>query len=225
MNRRGALTRDALFDAVAGLVIADPGTAVDSDTIIGIAGVTKRSFDYHFTSTDDLATRLICVEFDRAFDHVRARSTTRDPAVDNVIALVFEASFYLIGQPRFRAAVLLHARTRAMSGSPPQEVARWRAALTRLIEQAIAEGDIRDDTDAGAFGTHILRAWIAMQSAADPEATYTDLIDRTATLLRDTLGPAVVPDRIDYLYTYITRYMERHGDPAAGSDLVKHLPR
>lgn len=222
MNRRGALTQDALFDAVAGLVIAGPGTVVDSDTIIGIAGVSKRSFDYHFTSTDDLATRLIGVEFDRAFDHVRTRWTARDPAVEAVIGLVYEASFYVLEQPRFRAAVLLHARRRTSSGSPPQEVSPWCTALTTLLEQAIAEGDILDGIAAAGFGTHIIRAWIGMQSSADPGASHTDLIDRTGALLRNTLGPVVVPDRIDYLYTYIARYMERHGDSGARSDLVKH---
>ncbi len=212
VNRRGAVTQDALFDAVAGLVIAGPGTAVDSDTILGIAGVSKRSFDYHFTSTDDLATRLIDVEFDRAFDRVRARWTTLDPAVETVIGLVFEASFYLLEQPRFRAAVLLFSGMSTTPGSPPQQASRWRKALTTLLEQAKVEGDIRDDVDAARLGIHIFRAWIGMQSTADPAAPHADLVERTAILLRDTLGQAVVADRLDYLYTYLTRYMERHDD-------------
>ncbi len=220
VNRRGALTQDALFDAVAGLVIAGPANAVDTDTdtdtILGIAGVSKRSFDYHFTSTDDLATRLIGVEFERAFDQVRTRWTALDPAVEAVIGLVFEASFYMLEQPRFRAAVLLHSRMSPASGNPPQEVSRWRAALTTLLEQAKAEGDIRGDINVGGFGTHILRAWLGMQSAADPHATHTELIDRTAVLLRNTLGQAVVPDRVAYLDTYITRYMDRHSDSMRG---------
>lgn len=209
MQRR-AVSREALLDAFSELVLDRPYAMISLSDLYEAAGVSKGQFYSLFTSREAAAVSLARSEFDKAHVDVGHRCEHFDPSLELLIAAVFESTAYLLERPRFHAAVLLHGEIGRSATFVFDEADRWREFVRTQVVAAVSTGDVAIETDPDHATDFIVAAWTGVLRRSDA-AGLVDVFDSLANVLRFVVAAIVLPDRRDYLRTFVDRYAERLG--------------
>ena len=198
MPKDGTATKDRILEAAERLIIENGYAATSLDQVIADSATSKGAFFHHFASKLELAQSLVTryaaadiAHLERAVARVEA--AYEDPA-ERVIAFVriFEdsADALMASQSSCLYVSVLTERQLARSGtSEPivEAIVAWRAALSRLLRDALRERRGRDLVDVDALADHVFvtfeGAFILSRSMTDGGHMRAQL-----TVLRQLLG-------------------------------------
>ena len=206
--QRNADSREALFDAFAELVVDRPYATISLNDLYAVAGLTKGQFYAMFDSREAAAISLAQSEFDIALTRVSERLRHLDSSFELLVAAMYELTGHLLERSRFHAAILLQAEIGRNSALPPGDVDRWRGFLRTQIGHAVSAGDVVGQ-DLDAIADFVLASWVGARVLSDLTTSLADMTERVTSILRFIVAAIVVPERQNYLLTFIDRYARR----------------
>ncbi|WP_253867689.1 TetR/AcrR family transcriptional regulator [Mycobacterium sp. GA-1285] len=177
---------------------------VNLDDILADAAVTKGAMYFHFRSKHALASAIVELRMEEARASVDEVLARRLSGVETLIDLSFRIAIDDIGSEVARAGLNLLEYIGRTDGLQSAVLGRWVEGYTRVIERAVAEGDIRDNGDAEVIGRLLVSVYMGLRQTSDlddPERFLRDL--QSAWML--ILPGLTDPDRISYLAEFLKR--------------------
>jgi AcrR family transcriptional regulator len=189
MPRNKDVTRDAIVDSALELFAEHGYGAVRIEDVARAAGVSRATFYNHFSEREQILATL----FDRLLGPNGSPVEAVDldgpePPLERVRTIVREAIRRMLEQEELARFVYgLPVRHESLlKGDVPATPAVFRS-IHRLLEQAAARGEIRDDVPVDLLCVHVhgalesaMRAW-AEGATDDPIARADLLVDLALT--------------------------------------------
>lgn len=189
MPRNKDVTRDAIVDSALELFAEHGYGAVRIEDVARAAGVSRATFYNHFSEREQILATL----FDRLLGSNGSPVEAVDldgpePPLERVRTIVREAIRRMLEQEELARFVYgLPVRHESLlKGDVPATPAVFRS-IHRLLEQAAARGEIRDDVPVDLLCVHVhgalesaMRAW-AEGATGDPIARADLLVDLALT--------------------------------------------
>lgn len=192
MQQRAQETRLAVIEGAA-RVFAGIGYAKASlADIIAHAEVTKGALYFHFTSKRDLALAVIEEQHSKVLAAGAGILGTSTPALDKIIELCRMFGRQLLDEPIVRAGIRLTFEASAFQADVSGPYEDWIGTVEGLLEQAKAEGGVRADLDAAAFGRYLVASFTGVQLVSDVLTGRNDVLQRIEQMWEFML-PAIVP--------------------------------
>jgi AcrR family transcriptional regulator len=203
-DTRADITRQAILDAASRQIAMRSFSSVSLDDIVAETDVSKSAFYFHFRSKHSLA--LAIIEHHAAA--VRAATmellTHQRSGLETMIEITFMVATLDCRDSYARAAINLTGEVRR-PGSPPVGLAdEWMKGSITVLEQAIADGDVRSECDPEDLARVLVAHYVGVRHVSnldDPVAFLTDV----ANSWRTTLPGFANPDRLDYLTQFVQR--------------------
>lgn len=206
-NRRGEDTRDAIRSGLATLLAGKCYADIRLAEIFRAAGVSRGAFYGHYTSKEAVASDLIEIEHERAYDIITSRIHSTPDSVEQLAVTLLTYASYMVERPQFSAALNLKRYLHSTGAAQISDSPRWHELITGLISRAIDSGDIRADVDPSRFAHFIVASIAAVRLVCAQTHSYADLRDRVKDVLQYALLGTLVPDRLDYFETYLSRHL------------------
>ncbi|KUI20608.1 TetR family transcriptional regulator [Mycobacterium sp. GA-1285] len=204
VDRRSDYTRLQILRAASRLFARNSYSRVNLDDILADAAVTKGAMYFHFRSKHALASAIVELRMEEARASVDEVLARRLSGVETLIDLSFRIAIDDIGSEVARAGLNLLEYIGRTDGLQSAVLGRWVEGYTRVIERAVAEGDIRDNGDAEVIGRLLVSVYMGLRQTSDlddPERFLRDL--QSAWML--ILPGLTDPDRISYLAEFLKR--------------------
>jgi TetR/AcrR family transcriptional regulator, transcriptional repressor for nem operon len=203
-DTRADITRQAILDAASRQFAERSFSSVSLDDIVADTDVSKSALYFHFRSKHSLA--LAIIEHHAA--EVRAATmellTHQRSGLETMIEITFMVAALDARDPYARAAMNLIGEVRAPGSPPVGLVDEWMKGSITVLEQAIADGDVRSDCDPEDLARVLVAHYVGVRQISDfnhPAAFLTDI----GNSWRTTLPGFANPDRIDYLTEFVER--------------------
>lgn len=204
VDRRSDSTRLQILRAASRLFARSPYSRVSLDDILADAAVTKGAMYFHFRSKHALASAVVELRVDEGRASVEEVLASRLSGLETLVDLSYRIAVDDIGDEVARAGLNLMESIGRTDGLQAAVLGKWVAAFAKVIERAVAEGDIRDRDDAEVIGRLLVSMYMGLRQTSDlsdPERFLRDLQSAWALLL-----PALTTeDRIAYLSEFIKR--------------------
>jgi AcrR family transcriptional regulator len=163
---RSEATRQKILNAGIDLFTEVGYAAAGLGEIIERVEMTKGALYHHFDSKDALATAIIEQGTNLTLDAFRNLCESSSPALENMIHGVFVVTDLLVSDKTARTAEQL-TRGLAEFNSAASHVWNSRLdAITTQAKRAIAEGDLREDSDPYVVSESVLNAMLGAQLLA-----------------------------------------------------------
>lgn len=201
---RADVTRQAILDAAAHQFARRSFTDVNMDDIVADTNVSKGALYFHFQSKQSLALAII--------EHHAAavRATTMEllthqlSGLETMIEITFMVAVLDGCDVYARASMNLGEVVRSSGGSNSGLVDEWAKGSTTVLEQAMADGDVRPDVDPEALSHVLIGHYVGMRQISDLDDA-TAFITNVENSWRTTLPGFANSDRIGYLTQFIER--------------------
>jgi len=210
---RSEVTRRKLLDAAIDVFSEVGYVAAGRTAIIERAGVTKGALYHHFDSMESLVTAIIEGGFATVLNTFRGMCQPSSPALEGMIHGMFAVTTVLTTDKEARAAGLLVFALSESNELGDEVGAEWAAAVAAQTERAIAEGDLREDLEAGRVAESIIGAmlgtWLLSRS---------DGVGRLTRMWELLLPAIVAEDSLSYFQQFLAREEMRHQVSAGPAD-------
>jgi TetR/AcrR family transcriptional regulator, transcriptional repressor for nem operon len=203
-DTRADQTRHQILVAAARQFATRSFDEVSLNDILADTDVTKGALYFHFRSKHALA--LAIIEHHAAA--VRADTaellTRRLTGLETMIEITFMVATHDVSDEFARASVHLVDAIGRHGGRPAEPVDEWIKGSVAVLEQAMAEGDVRSDCDPDELAKVLVSHYVGIRNV-------NDLDDASAFLTavrnswRMTLPGFARPDRVDYLAQFVDR--------------------
>lgn len=205
---RSEITRRKLIDAAIDVFDESGYVAAGRTAIIARAGVTKGALYHHFDSMESLVTAIIEGGFTTVLRTFRGMCQPSAPALEGLIHGMFGVvDIYGVDKEARAASQLVFALSQS-SDVLGSVCATWMAEVVAQAERAIAEGDLRQDLDAGQVSESIVGAvfgtWLLSQAVGG------DGVGRLERMWEALLPAIVAPESLPYFQQFLTREAARH---------------
>lgn len=204
VDRRSDSTRLQILRAASRLFARSPYDRVSLDDILADTAVTKGAMYFHFRSKHALAAAIVELRIEEARKAVEEVLASRLSGLETLIDLSYRIAVDDIGNEVARAGLNLLESIGRTDGLQSAVMGKWVAGFARVVERAVAEGDIRDRGDAEVIGRLLVSMYMGLRQTSDlddPERFLRDL--ESAWLL--LLPGLTTQDRIAYLAEFIKR--------------------
>lgn len=215
---RSEATRRKLLDAAIEVFGEVGYVAAGRTAIIERAGVTKGALYHHFDSMEALVVAIVESGFATVLTTFRGMCQPSSPALEGMIHGTFAITALVAVDREARAAghlVFALSESNDLGG----DVARqWAAVVTAQTGRAIAEGDLREDLDAGQVAESITGAMLGTWLMSP---TRGDSVGRLTRMWEMLLPAIVTEESVSYFRQFLAREALRHqtspdsGGPAA----------
>jgi AcrR family transcriptional regulator len=182
---RGETTRQHILD-VAALHFAEHGyRGISLNEIVRSTGLTKGAFYFHFPSKEALAIEVFRAKQEQWIARTTTAVAAEARAIDQLNAMldcgcdIYEddASARVVG----RLCVEL-SREKDLAAQMTEHLTAWFEIVSRLVERAQQEGDVRPELDARTIGETIVSAFIGVEQVSDALTGLRDLRRRMENL-------------------------------------------
>ena len=188
-----AATRRSIVDAAARL-FSERGYATSSlSDIVAGTGMTKGAVYWHFPSKQDIALDIVRQMYESWPALLKATIEAHEDSLEALVAVTYTAA------EQFTQDLIVQAAKRLLAELPaealvelPQPYVGWERALTALIAEGQARGQINTDIDAAGAAQVIVASFFGMQQVSYELTGRRDLekrLDAFWTLARPRLQP------------------------------------
>ncbi|OJZ72653.1 TetR family transcriptional regulator [Mycobacterium paraffinicum] len=201
---RADATRRQILRAASHQFARRPYHDVGLDDILAEAQLTKGAMYFHFKSKHALAVELIDKQIAAATVAVGDLLTRGLSGLETLIDFSYLIAVQDIKTDLVRAGLNLIESVGQSGGLQDTLVSGWVEALSAVVHQAIAEGDINEQCDPDAVGRLMVSLHMGLRKTSnldDPERFLTDL-EKCWMLI---LGGILQPDRADYFGQFLRR--------------------
>lgn len=204
VDRRSDSTRLQILRAASRLFARSSYSRVNLDDILTDAAVTKGAMYFHFRSKHALASAIVELRMEEARASVDEVLARRLSGLETLIDLSFRLAIDDIGSEVARAGLNLLESIGRTDGLQPDILRTWVEGYAKVIDRAVAEGDIRDHADTAAIGRLLVSVYMGLRQTSDlddPERFMRDLQSAWMLLL-----PGLAhQDRFSYLAEFVKR--------------------
>nr|CRL70484.1 TetR family transcriptional regulator [Mycolicibacterium malmesburyense] len=204
VDRRSDSTRLQILHAASRLFARSSYSRVNLDDILADAAVTKGAMYFHFRSKHALASAIVELRMEEARASVDEVLARRLSGLETLIDLSFRIAVDDIGSEVARAGLNLLESIGRTDGLQSTVLGTWVEGYARVIQRAVAEGDIRDHDDAESIGRLLVSMYMGLRQTSDlddPERFMRDL--QAAWML--LLPGLTSDDHISYLAEFVKR--------------------
>ncbi len=159
VQARARATRRSLLEAAACLFAEQGYAGTSVNDISARSGRTSGSVYFHYASKEGIARAVVQDGFatwpgltDRYTDHAV-------PPLERLVALSYEIAQALAEDPLTRAGARLWAERDSINAPLPDPFVVWTAAVTRLLAQARATGQLASHVRPSAAARTLVRAF------------------------------------------------------------------
>lgn len=203
-DSRADITRQKILDSASRHFAKRSFTSVSVDDILADTDVSKGALYFHFTSKHSLA--LAIIEHHAAA--VRASTmellTHQQSGLETMIEITFMIATLDARDDYARAALNLAGEIRRPGGRSADLVDEWMKGSTTVLEQAMADGDVRADCDPEMLAQVLVSHYVGVRQVNDLDDTAM-FITNVKCSWCTTLPGFANPDRIDYLAQFVER--------------------
>lgn len=204
LETRAELTRQKILDAAAAEFAKRSFSEVSLDDIISEIGVSKGALYFHFGSKHSLA--LAIIEHHSAA--VRAGTmellTRGRSGLETLIEITFMVAALDSGDDYARAATHLVPAVSQLGRVAVGSVDEWTKGSVTVLENAIADGDVRGDCDPDDLAHVLVSHYVGVRNTCDLD-DVPEFMTRVKNSWRTTLPGFANPDRVGYLTQFIER--------------------
>lgn len=209
---RADVTRQKILDAASRQFSRRSFNTVSLDDVVADADVSKGALYFHFQSKYSLA--LAIIEHHAAA--VRASTmellTHQLSGLETLIEITFMVATLDTSDHYARAATNLQGMVRKPGGPNVGAVDEWMKGSISILEQAIADGDVRCDQDPEDLAQVLVSHYVGVRHVNDMDDTF-GFMTSVKNSWCATLPGFTNPDRIAYL----TQFVERRATSAIRS--------
>ncbi|MFI5771172.1 ScbR family autoregulator-binding transcription factor [Streptomyces sp. NPDC051658] len=178
MQERARATRRSLLEAAAHLFIEQGYARTSINEISDLSGRTSGAVYFHYSSKEKLALAVVREQF-AAWPLLANRYAAPGiPPLEKLVALSFDIAKALRDDVMARAGARLWAERRTIDVAIPTPFAVWTAAVTRLLAEARAEGELADEVEPSGTATTLVCAFFGLYDLTEEMAEHEDLSDR-----------------------------------------------
>lgn len=176
--------------------------------ILNHARVTKGAFYYHFPTKESLAAAIVEEGYTRIRGAVvSALEAQSSPSLEKLIRATFLAAESFRSDQIVRVGHHLRQAMPTEKGIELAAFASRRSLFVSVIEAAIAEGDILDDTDAAEVADAIRAAVVGTNALLG--TTDSGIFLMLGRAWRVILRGIVPPTSLPYFQEYVTRMADQ----------------
>lgn len=203
-ERRAGNTRQRLIVAAARQFAHRPYSVVSLDDVLAEAQLTKGAMYFHFQSKQALAIAIIDDLIEMSNATVAELLARKMSGLETLIDLVYLLAVQDTQNEVARAGVRLLETLDNATDMPATLWQSWIDFVTRLVKDAIAEGDVIERLDPEDVAKMLVALWVGIRriSDADRPEQHLDNLQRAWIL---ALPSFTNSDRIDYFVQFIKR--------------------
>jgi AcrR family transcriptional regulator len=185
--------------------------------IIERAEMTKGALYYHFESKESLATAIVEQANSHLVEAFRSITTSSSPALESIIHGVFVVADLMSTDQIARSGMQLLRAFGEFNDVAARTYGGWVTEMTARTQQAIDEGDLRDDLDPRAVGETIVSSMLGAELLARAATAGADILERIARTWKVLLPAIASPDSLPYFEEFLARESLRNA-PAPVAD-------
>ncbi len=207
---RSEATRRKIIQSAVELFndIGYPATGLGD--IIERAEMTKGALYYHFDSKESLATAIIEEGSARLAEAFHSISTSSAPALEGIIHGLFVVADLMATDQIARSGTQLLRAFGEFNDVAARTYGGWTAEMTERSQQAIDEGDLRDDLDPRAVGETIVGSMLGVELLSSAASAGADVLTLVARVWRVLLPAIVTQESLPYFEEFLSRESMRH---------------
>lgn len=196
MQDRARTTRRTLLEAAA-FLFAERGYAGTSINDIGtLCGRTSGAIYFHYASKEKLALAVVREQFVNWPQLAGRYAAAGVSPLEKLVTLSFEIARALREDTVARAGARLWAERRLIDADVPAPFPGWTRAVTRLLAQARAAGELAPGVEPSGTARTLVCAFFGLY-------TLTDELDTQQTL----------PERLYEWWLLVLNALQAHPDP------------
>lgn len=204
-DRRSDSARRQILRAAARLFARNSYDRVSLDDILADAAVTKGAMYFHFRSKYALACAIVELRIDGAKTSIEEMLSRQLSGLETLIDLSYRTAVDDIGNEAVRAGLNLLESIGRTDGLQSAVLDKWVAALAKVVDRAVVEGDIRDRDDSDAIASLLVSMYMGLRQTSDlddPEHFLRGLQAAWSLLLPGLTAQ----DRVGYLTEFVNRH-------------------
>ena len=178
--------------------------------IIDRAEMTKGALYYHFESKESLATAIIEEASAHLAEAFRSITSSSAPALESIIHGVFVVADLMIIDQVARSGTQLLRAFGEFNDVAARTYGGWVTEMTERTQQAIDEGDVRDDLDPQAVAETIVGSMLGAELLASASTAGADVLERVARAFKVLLPAIVSQESLSYFDEFLARESLRH---------------
>jgi AcrR family transcriptional regulator len=210
---RSEATRQKIIDSAVDLINEIGYPAAGLADIIERAELTKGALYYHFDSKEALATAIIEEGGGRVITAFVSAGRPGSPAMENLIHGVFMVGDTISNDVLAAAASRLLRTFGGFNPAAKNTYARFLEEMTRRVESAVAEDDVKSDLDPDAIARTIFGAILGTELLSAALSGGDDLGRQMAGTWEVLLPAIVQPDSLNYYREFLARQSMRASTP------------
>jgi AcrR family transcriptional regulator len=203
-DSRADVTHQKILDSASHHFARRSFASVSIDEIVADTGVSKGALYFHFQSKHALA--LAIVEHHAAA--IRAGTmellTRQGSGLEMMIEITFMVATLDASNDYARAAANLVAEVRRPGESFAGPVDEWIKGSITVLEQAIADGDVRADCDPEELAQVLVSHYVGVRQVSNLDAP-TSFLTNVEKSWCTTLPGFTNPSRLAYLTQFVER--------------------
>ena len=203
-DTRAEVTRQKILDSAARHFARRSYTSVSVDEVIADTDVSRGALYFHFQSKHALALALM----EHHAAAVRALTmqllARGGSGLETMIEITFMVATLDASDDYARAAANLAGETRRPGDRVASLFDEWIKGSITVLEQAIADGDVRADYDPETLAQVLVSHYVGVRQVSDLDAAASFLTNVERSWCT-TLPGFTNPDRLDYLTQFVTR--------------------
>ncbi|MEU6018859.1 ScbR family autoregulator-binding transcription factor [Streptomyces sp. NPDC047515] len=198
MQDRARATRRSLLEAAAQLFLEQGYVGTSINDISGRSGKTSGAIYFHYSSKEKLALAVVHERF-AAWPQLAGHYAAPEvPPLEKLVTLSFEVARALREDVIARAGARLWAERHSIDAAVPAPFAAWTAAVTRLLADARAKGELAEGVEPSSTATTLVCAFFGLYSLTD-----------------DVAGERVLAARLHQWWLLVLNALQARPDPAA----------
>lgn len=198
MQDRARATRKVLLESAAHLFVEQGYARTSVSDISDHSGRTSGAIYFHYSSKEKLALAVVRERF-AAWPQLAAAYTAPGIApLEKLVGLSLRVAQSLSEDVVARAGARLWAERRTIEAAVPTPFDAWSVAVTRLLAQARARGELADGVEPSAAAGALVCAFFGL-----------------CTLTEEMPGGRDWRDRLDQWWMLVLRSLQADPDPAA----------
>ncbi|MFD6425567.1 ScbR family autoregulator-binding transcription factor [Streptomyces sp. NPDC060198] len=175
MQDRALATRKVLLESAAHLFVEQGYAGTSINEVGDRSGRTSGAIYFHYSSKEKLALAVVRAQF-ASWPQLNARYTAPGiPPLEKLVALSFDVAHTLREDVIARAGARLWNERRSIDAAVPAPFAGWTAAVTRLLAEARARGELAGGIDPSGTATTLVCSFFGLYTLTDEVAGEPEL--------------------------------------------------
>ncbi|MDX3064864.1 MULTISPECIES: ScbR family autoregulator-binding transcription factor [Streptomyces] len=191
MQNRARATRKILLESAAHLFVERGYAGTSVNDISDHSGKTSGAIYFHYSSKENLALAVVREQFATWPQMLAPYAAPGIPPLEKLVVLSFGIARSLREDVVARAGARLWAERRGIEAAVPTPFDAWALAVTRLLAQARARGELAAGVEPSAAAVALVCAFFGICTLTDElpggRRDWRELLDQWWTLMLNSL--------------------------------------